>query len=291
MENSIGQICDSASNLPDNLVKEFGILKIPFYITFDDVNFYRHNIDISDEEFFKRMEKNPKKIPKTAAPNINDWYERYEKSYKNGNKDIIVTTISPQLSGSFQNANIAKKQFLEKYKDSNIEVINSKSCTCGQAALEISIAKMIKNNFKYETVVKKAKETLNTMNTLFSVKTLKYMKEGGRIGGATAFLGKIINIKPIAEFVEGEVKAVKAVRGRKNSLNTMTKIALSRIKEPKNLIICTREALCKNDENYIIELLKESFDDIKIYSGTLGAVIGAHSGPGSIGIGFVECAI
>lgn len=284
----IAQICDSAGNLGKELTEEFSIMNIPFYITFDGKKYYRHNVDISDNEFLKFMENNPKKIPKTAAPNINDWYEKYDEAYKNGKKNMIVTTISPKLSGSFQNASVAKNQFEENHKDSQIEIINTQSCTCGQAALEIGIAQMIKKNLDFTVIKNKAYDALKTMSTLFSVKTLLYMKEGGRIGGATAFLGNFMNIKPIAEFSDGEVKAVKMARGRKSSIEKMSDIAVSRIKNVKNTIICTRNALCTEDEEYMIKFIKNKIGDIKIYSGTLGAVIGAHSGPGAIGVGFVE---
>jgi DegV family protein with EDD domain len=115
------------------------------------------------------------------------------------------------------------------------------------------------------------------------------MKAGGRIGGATEFVGTLLKIKPISEFVDGVVKPIKAVRTRRKSLDKMVDIIADRIKNPKKVIISTRSAMFKEDEDYMIEKLREKLNyEGEIYSGMLGAVIGAHSGPGAIGIGFTE---
>jgi len=286
----IAQIVDAASNLPTEILDKYNIVKIPFYITFDGKEYLVQGKDISDEEFYKKMAENPDKAPKTAAPNPEDWFNAFKEKYDKGFKEIIVTTISSELSASYQNAYIAKNDFTEKYQDSKITLIDTRTCTCGQAALEIKIAQIIKSGKKYfEEISKIAKESIKKTSTIFTVKTLKYMKAGGRIGGATQFVGTLLNIKPIMEFVNGVVKPIKAVRSRRKSLEEMVNIISDRIKDPKKAIICTRNAMCKEDEEYMIEKLKEKLNyEGEIYSGTLGAVIGAHSGPGAIGIGFTE---
>jgi DegV family protein with EDD domain len=236
------------------------------------------------------MSENPDSVPKTAAPNSEDWFNAFKEKYDEGYKKFIVTTISNELSASYQNAYIAKNDFIKKYEDSDITLIDSRTCTCGQAALEIKIAEMIKNEKKsFEEISEIAKSSVEKTTTIFSVKTLKYMKAGGRIGGATEFVGTLLKIKPISEFVDGVVKPIKAVRTRRKSLDKMVDIIADRIKNPKKVIISTRSAMFKEDEDYMIEKLREKLNyEDEIYSGMLGAVIGAHSGPGAIGIGFTE---
>ncbi|MDK2946070.1 MAG: hypothetical protein PWQ85_842 [Geotoga sp.] len=288
--NKIAQIVDFASNLPKEISKKYNIVKIPFYITFDGEDYLVQGKDISDEEFYNKMAENPNKVPKTAAPNSEDWFKAFKEKYDKGFKEFIVTTISNELSASYQNAYIAKNDFTKKYEDSKITLIDTRTCTCGQAALEIKIAELIKKGVKsFEEISKIAKESVKKTTTIFSVKTLKYMKAGGRIGGATEFVGTLLNIKPISEFVDGVVKPIKAVRTRKKSLDKMVDIIVDRIKDPKKVILCTRSAMFEEDENYMVEKLREKLNyEGEIYSGMLGAVIGAHSGPGAIGIGFTE---
>lgn len=288
--NKIAQIVDFASNLPKEISEKYNIVKIPFYITFDGEDYLVQGKDISDEEFYNRMAENPNRVPKTAAPNSEDWFKAFKEKYDKGFKEFIVTTISNELSASYQNAYIAKNDFTKKYEDSKITLIDTRTCTCGQAALEIKIAELIKKGVKsFEEISKIAKESVKKTTTIFSVKTLKYMKAGGRIGGATEFVGTLLNIKPISEFVDGVVKPIKAVRTRKKSLDKMVDIIVDRIKDPKKVILCTRSAMFEEDENYMVEKLREKLNyEGEIYSGMLGAVIGAHSGPGAIGIGFTE---
>ena len=115
------------------------------------------------------------------------------------------------------------------------------------------------------------------------------MKAGGRIGGATAFLGKLINIKPLCEFIDGEVHPIKAIIGRKKSLKTMIDVAISRIADINKMIIIVQNAECREDADYMCSYLREKTNNSsQIYSSNLGITVGAHSGPGAIGIGFVE---
>lgn len=289
MKKTICQIVDSSGNLPRDFIKQYNISEVPFYFKFDDQDYDSKNSDSGINDFYKHMEKYPQDIPKTAAPNINDWLTVFEEQYARGAKKFIVTTISAKLSASFQTAMAAKRMFEEKNNDVHMEVISSNTCACGQAALEIGIAKMIEHNRDFGDIVKTIHKLVTNISTLFAVDSLKYMKAGGRIGGATAFLGRLINIKPICEFVDGAVLPIKAVRGRKNSLKTMIDVAVSRIMDINKLLIIIQNAEYPEDADFIINYLKEKTNYIgQIFKSDLGIIVGAHSGPGAIGIGFVE---
>lgn len=289
MTKKIAQLVDSAGNLPRDILEKYQITEVPFYYTFDGETYFRENTEYNTVDFYQHMQEHPNQAPRTSAPNVYDWTEAFKKAYENGCQKIIVTTISSALSASFNNANLARKMFLSSVKDLEIEIITSNSCTCGQAALEIKIAQMIHEaNLSWEEICAITKDSISYLTTLFTVKDLFYMKAGGRIGGATAFLGQIMNIKPICEFVNGVVKPVSAVRGRKKSLLAIADNVISRITKVANPVICTQNALCEEDELFMIEHLRAGLNYAgPIYRGMLGAVVGAHSGPGSIGIGFV----
>lgn len=289
MNKTICQIVDSSGSLPRNFIEQYNINEVPFYFKFDNPNYYRDKVDYGITEFYKHMEKYPDKVPKTSAPNIHDWLTVFEKQYARGAKNYIVTTISSKLSSSFQTAISAKKIFEERNKDVNMEVISSNTCACGQAALEIGIAKMIDSGKDFGDIIKTIHRMVTNISTLFVVNNLTYMKAGGRIGGATAFLGKLIKIKPVCEFVDGVVLPIKAVRGRINSLKTMIDVAVSRIIDINKMLIIIQNAECHKDANYIINYLREITNYTgQIFKSDLGIIVGAHSGPGAIGIGFVE---
>jgi len=288
MSKTICQIVDSSGNLPRDFIEQHNISEVPFYFKFDNSDYYRENVDYSTNEFYKHLENNPDVIPKTSAPNIYDWLTVFEEQYARGAKKYIVTTISSKLSTSFQAAVSAKKIFEEKYNDIKMAVISSNTCACGQAALEIGIAKMIDSGREFGDIAEKTNKLVTNVSTLFAINTLKYMKSGGRIGGASAFLGKLISIKPVCEFVDGVVLPIKAVIGRKYSLKAMIDVAVSRIIDVKKLIIIIQNAECQEDAGYIINYLRERTNYTgQIYKSDLGIIVGAHSGPGAIGIGFV----
>lgn len=289
MNKTICQVVDSSGNLPRELIKQYNISEVPFYFTFDNKNYYCENVNYEITDFYKHMMDYPDEVPKTSAPNINDWLTVFEKHYAGGAKKYIVTTISPKLSSSFQTAISAKKIFEEKNNDVQIEVISSNTCACGQAALEIGIAKLIDSGRDYMDIIKMVHKMVTNISTLFVVNSLKYMKAGGRIGGATAFLGKLINIKPLCEFIDGIVHPIKAIRGRKNSLKAMIDVALSRIIDINKMIIIIQNAESLEDSDYMCNYLKEKANySGQIFNSELGIIVGAHSGPGAIGIGFVE---
>lgn len=289
MSRMIGQIIDSSGNLPRDIIEEYNISEAPFYFKFEDMDYVKENVDYETDEFFQHMQKNPNDIPKTSAPNVHDWLSLFKDRYAEGAREFIVTTISSKLSASFQTANSAKEMFEKLYDDVFVEVVNSNACACGQAALEIWIAKTIDGGESFETIVQKVREMIPRVNTLFAVDSLKYMKAGGRIGAAAALLGVLINIKPVCEFVDGEVEVIKAVRGRKRSLRTLVDVAISRITNINRTIIVLQNAKSQKDADYMYQYLKEKTKkNIRVFSSSLGITVGAHSGPGSIGIGFVE---
>jgi len=289
MNKSICQIVDSSGSLPRDLLKRHGISEVPFYFKFDGTDYARENVDWGVDEFYRHMEEHPDLVPSTACPNVYDWLSVFERALAHGAAHLIVTTISAKLSGSFQTALSAKKIFDEEHGDVRLEVIDSNTCACGQAALEIGVAKMIEEGMEFEELIDRVHKLIAKTTTLFAVHSLKYMKAGGRIGGAAAFLGGLIHIKPVCEFVEGVVHPVKAVRGRKASLAAMADIAISRAGDFGKMIIVIQNARFPEDAAFLIDCLrrKSGFEGL-IYKSDLGITVGAHSGPGAIGIGIVE---
>ncbi|WP_283610849.1 DegV family protein [Faecalispora anaeroviscerum] len=285
----ICQIIDSSGGLPRPFMQQHGIIEVPFYFKFGKTDYRRENVDCSLAEFYQHMEQYPDDIPQTSAPNINDWLTVFEEQHARGAKRYIVTTISSKLSSSFQNAVLAKNTFTEKNPDAQVEVIDSNTCACGQAALEIAVAKMIDSGREFQEIINTIHQIATTINTLFVVNHLKYMQAGGRIGGAAAFVGKLVQIKPVCEFVDGVVRPSKAVIGRKNSLKTMIDIAASRISNWNRVIVTLQNAGFQADADYAIDYFRK----VTGFSGTihqseLGIIVGAHSGPGAAGIGLIE---
>lgn len=289
MQRKIAQIIDSAGSIPRDILKKYHIGEVAFHISFGQQQ-YRENIDIKSQEFYERMQKQPEQIPKTAIPGIAEWIQAFEEKYADGYRDLIVTTIAKPLSASSQSATMAAQDFVSTHPDANVHIVESNTCACGQAALEIKIAELIdQGQLVTSELVKRVKELIPEVISLFSINELTYMRAGGRIGGATAFLGKLINIKPVCEFVDGVVHPIKPLRSRKKALQVLVDEAVKRTKRTEDAVICVQHALCQEDAEFLITQLRERLNfQGPIYLSPVGAVVGAHSGPGAIGIGIVE---
>jgi DegV family protein with EDD domain len=289
MQQRIAQIVDSAGSIPRDILKKYNIAEVAFYITLGEDQ-YRENISINSQVFYEHMLRQKGKIPKTSIPGPAEWVNAFKEKYKEGYRDYIVTTIAAPLSASVQSASIAADEFKVSHPDTNINIIETNTCACGQAALEIKIAKLIEQReITLEDLVKRVKSFLPEVVSLFSVNELTYMRAGGRIGGAAAFLGKLINIKPVCEFIDGVVHPIKPVRSRQKALQTLADEAAKRITRAEEAIICVQYAICQEDAAFLIRQLREKLNyNGPIYQSPVGAVIGSHSGPSAIGIGIVQ---
>lgn len=290
MQPKIAQIVDSAGSIPREILKKYDIREVAFHINFNGQQQYQEHINITSQEFYERMQNQPNRVPKTSIPGVAEWSEAFEEKYAKGYRDLIVTTIAKPLSASVQSATMAAEAFVKTHPDARIEIVESNTCACGQAALEIKIAQLIEQGqMVTEELVKRVQELLPGVVSLFSVNELTYMRAGGRIGGAAAFLGKLINIKPVCEFLGGVVHPIKPVRCRKKALQLMVDEAVKRIKQAEDAVICVQHALCEEDAEYLVTQLRERLNfHGPIYQSSVGAVVGAHSGPGAIGIGIAE---
>ena len=289
MMKPIAQVVDSAGSIPRELLEKYSIGEVAFHVHFDQQQ-YRENVSINSEELYKRMKKLPRQVPKTAVPGISDWIRAFEKKYQDGYQSILVTTIARPLSASADSATAAADAFMKLHPEVTIQVLESNTCACGQAALEIKIAQLIEQQqLSLEELVRYVRELLPKVVSLFSVNELTYMQAGGRIGGAAALLGKLIQIKPVCEFIGGVVHLIKPLRCRKKAMGLLVDETVKRVKEIEQAVICVQHALCEEDAEFMIAQLRERLNfQGPIYLSPVGAVVGSHSGPGSIGIGMVE---
>ncbi len=219
---NIAQLVDSSGNLPRAILSQYGIKEVSVYFSLDGQEYYRENMDFKTTDFYQHMKSHQDRAPITAAANIYDWLEGFTEMYEKGFRKMIVTTISSHLSATMENAQQAREIFLAIRKDAEIHIFETNTCACGQAALELQIARMIhEEGLLWDVLLDRVEEMIPKVSSLFSVQEFTYMKAGGRIGGAAAFLGNLIKILPVCEFIKGRVHPIKAVRGRKKAFLDM----------------------------------------------------------------------
>ena len=233
---------------------------------------------LSYKEFYNRMRQGA--TPTTSQVNAHDFEEEFTKHIKNGDS-IIYISISASLSGTFNSANIAKNNLLEEYPEAKIELVDSLSASMGQGLLVLKACEMRDNGASIEEIVEWLEENKRKVIHSILIDDLNHLKRGGRISGATATIGSLLNIKPSA-YLDDEGKLVQGekIKGKKKALRFLANEVKERAVETENevLYICHGDCLEEAEALRDIILQEVKFKDVII--NYVGNVVGAHAGPG-----------
>lgn len=279
---AIKLITDSASDINEAEAKEMGITMIPMIIGFGDEEFF-DGVDLLPTQFYKRLIGGDM-MPKTAQITPFRFEEAFAKATENGD-EVIVILISSKLSGTCEAAKKAAEKFNGK-----VFVLDSYSATVGERLLVQYALRLIEKGVNAKEVfeeLERAKEKLVVMGVL---ETLEYLKKGGRISGAVAFVGGVLNLKPIVKLVDGEVKMVGKARGQKKGGEWMNGLVKScggiDFSMPYGALFTGLEESIA--QKYIEESKEiwEGRNEVPAY--VVGSTIGTHVGPGVFGLAFFE---
>ena len=225
--------------------------------------------------------------PTTSQVNAHEFEEEFLEHVKNGDS-IICITISSALSGTFNSANIAKNNILEEYPDAKILLVDSLSVASGQGLLVVKACEMRDRGANAEEIVTWLEENKKKIIHSFVVDSLSHLKRGGRISGATAAIGGLLNIKPSLYIDnDGKVAQGEKIKGKKKVLRFLVNEVKEKATNNENetLYICHGDCLedAKALKNMILEEVK--FKNVVI--NYVGNVIGAHAGPGVLAVLFL----
>lgn len=278
--SKIAIVTDSTADLPKKIINEYNISIVPLKVFLDD-EVFKDGIDLTPQEFYQKLEKTDK-LPTTSQPSPGEFVEVYNKLGQN-HDSIISIHLSSHFSGTYQSALLAKGML----PNLDINVVDSKSATMGIGLIVLEAAKMAKNGENKEAIIKKVAYLVENMKVYFAVDTLDYLEKGGRIGKASAFLGAMLNIKPILTVTDGVVHAEEKVRGKSKALEKLIEIVKDSLRSSNGKLTC---AVCHaNDLDYALKLherVLEEIDCSEILITDIGSVIGTHTGPGTIGLIF-----
>lgn len=283
-------IVDSAANLTDEMVKSYGIKVVPFlaYVNGKEILCYDKDKPFSEtaKEFYESMSAGAD--VKTSLISEARFEEAIEDSLKDG-KDVILLTITESLSGTFTQANNAKKALAEKFPDKKIYVIDSANASLGEGLLAVYAAKMRDRGESVEACAKWIEDYKYKLNSYVTVSDLKYLKKSGRVSTVLAIAGAILNIKPMLR-ADGKAPAVLAMyskeRGRKKSIEALIKGFTDNVIDPANQIIAITHCHCEDEAKELAERLKPlGAKDIVIEYYDL--CTGSHVGPGTLALFFM----
>ncbi len=289
-------VSDGSCDLPEQIIKERDISIVHFLVSFDGINYKKEGVEIKLKDFYQQMVDNPQIIPKTAAPSPQDFYTVFADKAKMG-QDIICACISTKLSSSVQSAQIAREMLENDYPNIKVVILDSLSATLMQAVYVLEICRMRDAGYSLKHTVEIIEELRKTARILFTVGNLDYLQRGGRIGKVTSIAGTLLNVKPLITLQDGEIHSSGIKRGRSKSLTGIIEVLINYLKEYHctpddcNIIIgyChDYQEACRFQQQTQEKLKAVYGTDVSVPICPIGATIGVHAGPYSIGYGIIH---
>ena len=279
-------IADSTNDMPPEFAMENNVDIVKIIYQLDD-EVYGIDKHLSMKEFYDEMRAG--RMTKTAAPNIHQIKEHFEKWAKEG-KDILFMCLSSGISSTVNNAFIARDEVAEEYPDVDICVMDSICCAGGQGMLLYHAVNNKKNGMSARENMESLEEIKHHIIQKFTVDDLTYLQRGGMISKAAAAIGTVINLKPLLHVdAEGKLGAEQKIRGRKKALNqlieNMGPAMGSYIDKQEMILVCHGD--CDEDVDYCIKLIEEKYKPKEIIKSYISPTIGAHTGPGGLAIFFM----
>jgi len=276
-------VCDSTAYLPHDLVEERGIDVISLYVSVDDRQ--ERELDIEDYAGFYERLRASETGATTSQPSIGDFISVYEPLLAAG-KEIVSVHISAGISGTFEAAGQARQRLIDEGRGGErVYVMDSRSAAGGMGLTALGAARAAGEGGNAEAVLAHAEQTREALKMWFAIDTLEYLRRGGRIGGARAWIGGALKIKPILT-LEEEITPVERVRTRARSLERLRDYARQRHEQGADGWVVQH---IQDDEtaSVLIDDAREIFGCEPVFVSEIGAVLGAHVGPGLLGIGSV----
>lgn len=278
---SIKIVTDSTSYIPEDLRQFHDISILSLNVILNGMS--RREVDISNITFYEEM-ANTAELPTSSQPIPEEMLNAFESLIQEGH-DVIGVFLSSELSGTFGSAHMAKDMLLEKYPHAQIELIDSRTTCMQMGFATIEGAKAAADGKNMQEVVERIQYVLENSRFVFTPDTLDYLKKGGRIGGASALLGNLLQVKPILTVADGKTAILTKVRTKKKAISTLIDTLLNDYAPSELGGVIVHHINCEEEGLLLAQTLKDKIG-IPVAIQSIGPVVGLHVGPGSIGISY-----
>jgi DegV family protein with EDD domain len=274
-------VLDSTADFPEAPSRFPNVRVVPLYVRFGEESF-RDYVELGPEEFYRRLRTAPE-LPTTSQPTPQDFLAAYEEL--GGYERILSLQISSKLSGTFASAELAASEA----GGGRVRVLDSRTASAAIAMLALAILRRLERGTTDDEVDALVARYADDARLLFTVDTLEFLARGGRIGKARAMAGQLLNIKPILSLQDGEIEPIKRVRGNKKAFMEF----VDRFREHSVAGPALRVGIAHADAAERAEALAEMVRrerpeaQVELVT-TLGAVVGTHAGPGTVGFFWFE---
>ena len=264
-------VTDSVADLPPQVVSELGITVVPLNVRFG-TEVYRDGVDLTAEQFYDRL-MHSQTLPVTSVPSPGTFAEAYDKLTEETD-EILAIIVSAKLSGTYE---VALQSIGLIKRKCQVKVIDSQFGAVAEGLVVIAAAKAAQAGASLDEVIDVTQKTIPRVDMRAAFDTLEYLKRGGRIGKAQAFLSSMLNINPIITLRGGVVEPAGRTRSRAKAIERLYHFAMnySHIEE-----MAVEDAACSDEAEALVERLSPKFPKECIYRSRTTPVIGTHTGPG-----------
>jgi DegV family protein with EDD domain len=279
--SKVAVVTDSTAYLPKDVVEKYNLTIIPQVLIWGEET-YKDGVDIYPTEFYQRLKK-ADIIPTTSQATVADFKTIFERLTQEGHA-VLAVLLSDKLSGTI-NSYI---QAIEFFPDAEIDYVNSESVAMALGFPVLEAARAAAKGASLAECKAVAEDAKTRAGVVFAVDTLEFLHKGGRIGGASRFLGTALQLKPILEVREGRVEAIERVRTKKKAHKRLVEIIVERAAGSKSVKLATLHANALEDAEALLADAVEQIDNVDetIFS-EVSPVVGTHAGPGTVGLAYM----
>ncbi len=286
----VAVVTDTTHYLPRPLVKELGLHEVSLYVTFEGET--RREADITDlDDFYSRLSASSE-MPSTSQPSVGDFLAVYEPLLDDG-ADIVSIHLSAGISGTFTAAEQARDQLIERGIDpARIVVLDSATACAGLGMMAIAAASAARHGAGPQEAADAAQALRRELKVWFAVDTLEFLRRGGRIGGAAAWVGGALKIKPILSMDDeaGTLVPIERVRTSGRAFERLVDHMRDRHAAGADAWV-VQHIQAPGDAERLVARGREIFGCEPVFVSEIGPVIGAHAGPGLLGVGALPSAL
>jgi len=264
-------VTDSVADLPPLVAADLGITVVPLTVSFGS-EIYRDGVELTADQFYEKLEHS-RVFPTTSAPPPLVFAQIYDELAEK-TEEIIVLTISAKLSGTLDAA-VQGRSLMKKR--CRVEVVDSQLATIAEGFIAMKAARAAKSGASLDEVMEVVRTNIPRSDILAAFDTLEYLRRGGRIGAAKAYLGSMLNVNPLVTLKDGVVKPAGRTRSRSKAIESLFAF-VDNYHSVEELAV--EYTACREDAEALIDRLGELFSKERIYRSRMTPVIGTHTGPG-----------
>jgi DegV family protein with EDD domain len=275
----VAVVTDSCAYIPPDLIERYDIHVVPVYLTMGDRS-WRDGVDIDPPAFYELLRTSPD-FPKTSQPNVGDFRELFLRLAEEV-EGVVNIHVSAKLSGTVASATAAAAEL----PDLPIEIIDSQSVSMGQGYPVLAAAQAAAAGEDLPTVAAAARSLMGKTHIYFLLRTLEYLHRGGRIGNVSRLIGSLLDLKPVLEFRDGLIEAAAQVRTRRKALQKVYDLVGERVSPGDRVHMSIINVAAREEATDFGAELIARFQPVEVLEVECSPAIGAHAGPGTVGVAF-----